>query len=507
MNGGLGSPIGFYYGPVAYYATSLFRPLFPGDGEGWMPLGAAAGLALVGSGIAAYAWLRQSINGWAAFAGSLAYIASPYHVAVDLYVRGAIAELWAFVWMPLVLFFAGLSARRPAAGAAGVAVSYALLIMTHLPTTVLFSIVPLLYGLAMASDGKRLRTALVICGGLILGLGLTAIYLVPALTTQGFVHIERMRVGHLHYTENFLFGTLVWSSLIGRLSVAMTAMLGVALCAYAAAGSGALASLRRLRLAVALVSFALMTPISGPIWRSLPVLQAVQFPFRFGCVLTVALAALLGLAVASRGRKSKFALTARVAVAAGILAAGFCAAVTLRSVWRDAFPGAISTSDREHVEKRLAVARGSVEYFPRWAGPLDIDQLRALLARLTSPTGALIRVRASESGTRIGILDWKPRRIRVQFEAPRTAELTVSRFYYPGWTAGVDDRHDRLEVSPSTPDGLLKLTVPRGEHVLVLRLQPVFAERAGQVISVVSAALLVSGIFLCLRRGPEWSAV
>jgi len=164
-------------------------------------------------------------------------------------------------------------------------------------------------------------------------------------------------------------------------------------------------------------------------------------------------------------------------------------------------------SEWEHVEKRLAVARGSVEYFPRWAGPLDIDQLRALLARLTSPTGALVRVRASESGTRIGVLDWKPRRIRIQSETARTAELTVSRFYYPGWTVSVDDRQDRLEVSPSTPDGLLKLTVPRGEHVLVLRLQPVFAERAGQVISAVSAALLVSGIFLCRRRDPEWSAV
>src|SRR5437868_3808254 len=39
MNAGLGSPAFFYYPPVPFFLTSLLRPLFAGDPQGWHQLG------------------------------------------------------------------------------------------------------------------------------------------------------------------------------------------------------------------------------------------------------------------------------------------------------------------------------------------------------------------------------------------------------------------------------------------------------------------------------------
>src|SRR3979409_34623 len=42
MNEGLGSPVFYYYPPVAFFLTSLPKPIFPGDAYGWHQLGLSA---------------------------------------------------------------------------------------------------------------------------------------------------------------------------------------------------------------------------------------------------------------------------------------------------------------------------------------------------------------------------------------------------------------------------------------------------------------------------------
>ena len=127
MNAGLGSPVFQFYGPVPYYFTALFRPLLGHDPEGWHQLGLAASLAVIASGFTAYAWLARLAGKRAALIGSVLYMSAPYHLAVDLYQRFFFAELWGFVWMPLVMLFTRASLRGGAGALAGLSVSYAIL--------------------------------------------------------------------------------------------------------------------------------------------------------------------------------------------------------------------------------------------------------------------------------------------------------------------------------------------------------------------------------------------
>jgi uncharacterized membrane protein len=142
MNSGMGSPTFFFYGSVPFYVTSLFQAVVPYRDYGWPAVGLSASLALVGSGLAAFVWLRDVAGRNGALAGALGYMLLPYHLEIDHLVRFAFAECWAFVWLPLVLACTHRCVQGDRRAVVPLAVSYALLVMTHPPSTLLFSAVP-----------------------------------------------------------------------------------------------------------------------------------------------------------------------------------------------------------------------------------------------------------------------------------------------------------------------------------------------------------------------------
>src|SRR5438552_6019800 len=75
MNEGLGSPVFYYYPPVPFYLTSLLKPFFPGDPHGWHQLGLSASLALIGSGLCAYRWLKDLTDRNSALLAAILYMA------------------------------------------------------------------------------------------------------------------------------------------------------------------------------------------------------------------------------------------------------------------------------------------------------------------------------------------------------------------------------------------------------------------------------------------------
>jgi hypothetical protein len=116
------------------------------------------------------AWLKE-IGGreWMA----ALFMLAPYHM-FDISMRGALAEFCAYALMPLVMLALkrALERKSPLLLAA----SYAALVMTHLPTALLISVL-LIAPYALYRRGDLIRAGL----GIGLGLGMAAIYLVPAL--------------------------------------------------------------------------------------------------------------------------------------------------------------------------------------------------------------------------------------------------------------------------------------------------------------------------------------
>jgi hypothetical protein len=489
MNGGLGSAHFFYYSPAAYYLTTPLKFIFTADANGWRQLGLGAVLALIASGLAIYWWLKPQAGHRPALAAAIIYMALPYHLNLDLYARGAYAELWGFVLMPLLLTSVDrvIDGKRWAVPC--LSLVYALMILTHMPTTLLFSLLPPGY-LLVRTSRKELRTQkfLQLSGGMLLGVGVAAFYLVPALALERFIFSSEATEGHYNYGNWFLFGGLSWTSGRAEFFWFTLEVAGLAVLAYVIArlndGRGSNSNLT-FWFAVSLVSVFMMTPLSKWIWSALSPLQKIQFPWRFNTVLSLAAATLVGFVFARARRFSLFAFSSVV--------------LCLLSVWaydlnrRAWFSYPIHYVDSVVVNERtkwLEQKRDQNEVRPRWVVSLREKDLAALLNRV-GKTAELPGAAFLDGAGQVEIQTWDFARMTFAVDSTAKATLTISQFYFPGWEARLDNTSE-LQPAPSIPGGLVSVTVPQGTHIVELKRVWTKPEVTGGVVSVCSLIVLLA---------------
>lgn len=487
MNGGLGSPVFFYYPPVAYYLTSLLKPLFSSEVYGWQQLGWSATLALCASGLCGYAWLKRATNREAAFITALLYIAMPYHLAINLYERAALAEFWAFVWMPLILFFVHDMSRRRLISFTGVALSYALLVGTHPPTTLMFSLIPLGYAYTIAEKRQRIFALALTAGAMAFGLCLSAVYVLPVLFMQRFVAINDMLVD---YRDNFLFSHLAPWDLEIEIHWAVWTTIALAAYTYKVVARFGAEKVKRASAfwaCVAAISFLMMLPLSNFVWWLLKPLQRIQFPWRFNSILCIAATGLVALALSSL--KRPLAVSTKLTLGFACLLALSWLPLT-GWVVRQSYPvfnpneGMIAFS-----RQKLRERRDQPEYRPVWTRGFNERAFEPLLQRIGKTGDSTVRVRVVEGAGEAIIERWQPRDIHLRVESAEGVVLHVGQFYYAGWAGHLDTTEGRLVVRPSPHDGVLRVEVPRGRHGVLLRLERRWPEIAGLLISLLSATV------------------
>lgn len=501
MNAGLGSPTFFYYPPVPYYFTSLFHPFFVQDPAGWGQLGCSTALGLVISGMAMRAWLKQLVSPGPALAGALAYMLAPYHLATDLYMRGAFAEFWAFAWLPLVLLFAHRIQCCQRGGMTGLAFSYALLIATHLPTTLVFSVLPLLYAFFQAIKSHRWLNFLKTVVAMAWGIGIAAAYLLPAMTMQEHVSMSALTEGsHFHYSSHFLFTALNYDSdqFRARLFWQVITTLGLAFCGFLLATKQAEGKCQFetwFWLGTAIFSLFLMLPISTLIWQTVPKLQFIQFPWRINSMLVLAACSLLGLGL--HALKRPLGWLDRSCLA-GLL--------TLAAVWllftsevllpfsRSLPPAPEAILDRQEDAGEYATRWRSSDLdavvvslqarsTPSFPASLETQHRLPLLPRLTT-NRTMVAAAFSQGEGQVQFLKWQPRTIELNINSSSQSTLLISRFYYPGWHAVSGS--NAIPVDPAFASGLIQISVSAGSQRVTLEMNRTLPEKAGLIISGLS---------------------
>ena len=400
---GLGSPTFYFYPPLAFYVSGAFELL----GLATTRAIAFAGLVLLaGSGASMYLWLRGKTR-YAAL-GACLYMAMPYHLA-DFYVRAALAEFAGFVWLPLIALALEAQPKRWAPPL--LCLAFAGLVVSHLPMAVLatvFLIGPMVALRAWKEKTLRHAVAALVAG--VLALGLTAIYLAPALGLQR------------HLSTAILWGPLyrpaAWSVLapgpgipIGVLYTFASLAAGAALLALSA-GRGVWTVLT---LAVATVSLGL-----PPLLWSLPLLTQVQFPWRAMAIVEFA-----AVTAFMTGPKRPLLVIAAVALMApGIVKLAQAAQVG----FANAYPADIDRAlpDAPEYLPPSFHARGVVNYdarpdFRRFEGPL----VRGQAVRITlAPDGA------------------------VDLDATAAGPIVIRRAAFPAWQVTHDGAVVALKPGP-----------------------------------------------------------
>jgi hypothetical protein len=485
MNYGLGSASFFVYPPFPSYVYALLLPLARIVHLDAFSLGEY--LCLFASGLCAFFWMTTMVSTRVSLVAAVLYMLLPYHLAIDFYRRGALSECWALAWMPLVLYFTTQVARNKRYATIGLALSYALLIVSHLVSVFILSALPLLLVLTIAERGRKARAFFAVVGSLVLGAAISGAYLVPAFANAKYFPVPMLQIpidngpqgNLLVYGWPLLTGHSGKSGFVQAISIAtVDTALFIALCGFIALQKGPPSRRAQalLWLAVCPIPLFLMSGPSHPIWTAVPALAtAVQFPWRFDVVLCIA-----ALPLAAFVLDCAFALPARSRAAILIIITLFAA------TWFGAYVDVVRRLALEHnnaatsATTKLSVHDG---WFAAWT-PHGMDQDSALAAS----AGPAVKFLTGDGAATV--LIWKPRHIEVLTDCTTCGPLMIRQLYYPKWKAQLVPNGQSLPVEPALPQGLTAVHAPPGRQHILVEMPRGLDEQIGNSLSA-------SGIFVC----------
>lgn len=481
VNRGLGSPTFFVYPPFQAYVYAILRP--PTTALHLNTFVTEEFLVLVASGICAFLWLGTISERRIAIAGAVLYMLAPYHLSSDFYFRNALPECWALVWIPLLLYFSSRIMGQKRGAVISFAAAYALLLLSHLISALIFSSVPVAAALLLSKKGQRLHSALAIAAGIFLGTGLSCFYLIPALYNAKNFPPERLIPQPSQTLSLFLAGA---QSILGDnhfyravAFIAADAIIVCFACGIAVFAIGRPESKRRASfwLAISVIPAFMICSVSLPIWRSWPaLLAAVQYPFRLNIVLCVAEVAIVTIFLSESMGVTRLAAVIRFVLLLLVIVPWACSYLL---VWKYYLQQPDPQAELASDEGIPFLEDG---WFSSWTVP-GLDGESAVQAS-TGP-----RVRFTSGVGTANVWAWMPRHIEFQTNSSTGGQVMINQFYYPSWQASLVPSAQRLVTKPAMPEGLVEVRVPAGQEQVSLDIGVEPAERVGLWISGLSVML------------------
>jgi len=478
---GQGSPVMLYCPPLPLVVSETFNILVRNT---LLALELSCLVGMIASGLTMYVFTRALLSPFPSLLAAVLYMVAPYHI-FDLYHRSALSEYWSFAWIPLV--FHAISVIAKGTGRRAVvylAVSFALLIFSHVIMTFAVTLILPIFILLMTRAARRLLEAVT---GLALGVGISAAFIAPIIFERDYARVHRAL--RLKYTNNFQFEELI-NAVKVRLFVREEVRLYigewidvVALCVLLLFVVSVFVIFVRPRrekssvvrgglvcttLAIAAVSLLMTTRLSSPVWRAIPKLPYMQFPFRWLVIATLGACFLAGVAVSTLPSSYKLRFLYGALITGVVI---FNLAMSTLAIAR-------ASHDRKPLEEGLS-ALEVPEYRPIWwDNELHLQE--------TLPSVAV-----SSGDADVKAIDDLGIDQSYEVDARSVSELKLRQLYFPGWVARLDGRP--TDIAP-TEDGHLLLTVTPGRQMLTLRFEDTGPRAAGKLVS--AASLLISVLIL-----------
>jgi 6-pyruvoyl-tetrahydropterin synthase related domain len=493
-NWGFGEPRFIFYPPASWMFGAALGSILP-----WkMAPGAFIWLALVLAGISMWCFAREWLSRRETIMAAVLYAVNPYHLVV-LYLRSDFAELLASALFPLVLWGALRCLRDGWRRWPLLALPFAAVWLSNAPAAVLATYTLVLLFVVACILRRSVRPLLAGGLGMSAGFGFAAFYILPAAWEQRWVQIHQALADMLRPDQNFLFthsGDPEFLFFNWKVS-------GIALGVILATAIGAVFAARRRRqfqdawwvlLALGAVATFLMFPPSLFLWRSLPKLEFVQFPWRWlgplDCVLAFFLAAAVGKA------KRQWVCWVLAVVTLGSLGT-----VLVKDGWWD-------SEDIPVLAKAIQAGigyEGTDEYQPLGCDRYELPGSDADGERIAkSPTPPIQQLDSSSTDTapvaqmNFRIQRWTANRRSFSAQASAPATLGLRLLDYPGWQVQVDGTSDRAMVAPDTAQ--MFIAVPAGVHDINVEFRGTWDRTAGALISLIVAIALL--VFALVTRIP-----
>jgi hypothetical protein len=495
-NFGYGEPRFIFYPPLSWLLGAFLGSVIP-----WSAVAATFVVSVqTSAGICAFALLRRLVDSrWAALFGAACFAANPYALVV-IYARSDFAELLAMAFFPLLfgsaLRLCGFLEEQTdhsdrLQGIFFFAVAFGAVWLSNAPAAVIATYSVTLLFLFAALQQHSPKPVLHGGGGMLLGFGLASFYLIPAIYEQRWVNIAGALAGGLTPAENFLYATTkdaehdAFNRVASNIAVVLLVWCGAgALAAWRARWRGGfkLAVLLPLATLTAGVML-LMLPMTSLLWRFLPELRFVQFPWRWMSVLALCSVTFMAATATARFRWIWLAVTAVVAASCGHYIA--------KHTWWD-------TEDMPTLEAAMAGGEGfegTDEYDPVGDDRSELAQ-RQPRAWFVSEAGQP----EERSDERIFVDRWTAEHRALRSVTTHNARIAVRLLDYPAWQVSVNGKWMKPRHRAETNQMILP--VAAGESRIEIIFARTWDRTIGGWVSVLTACGLM-GLGLWSRKRTD----
>ena len=487
LNWGYGHPILMFLYPLPSYIASLFHFL------GFSFVDSTKiifGLSFALSGIFMFLWIKEIWGEMAGFAAGLLYMFAPYRF-VDLYVRGAIGECWAFVWPPLILYFLlklskGYSYRYIAGGS----FSLAALILSHNALSLMF--LPIIFGymvyLVCLSKKKLLFTPYHYIGAgftILLGFGLSAFFWFPSFFEGKYTLRDIVTKDNVTGFENFT--RLVWSPWNYGGTGSFSVQVGIIQWLVIIFSPLLVFLLWRKKAKIWIfllflyfsfwLAILFITPVSKGIYLSTPFLKNFQFAWRFLSLAIFPPAVFMGALIYLLPQRLKAFTICCLLFVTLLLNRDYWHAqrflIKPESFYTGIYPGTTDTGESS----------------PRWSVRFMEYPAKTHL-EVIEGQATIEELKRTSTGH------------QYQIVVSKKARLRENTLYFPGWNVLVDGRLTTIEFQDPQNRGLMTFFVNSGRHIVSVQFKETKLRLFADAVSIAS---LISLLFYSILKKKLWS--
>ena len=473
---GFGYPIFNFYAPLPYYLGSLFYisgfDLLTSTNLMYLSAFLLAGVSMY--------FLAFRLNGrYAGIAAAVLYLYAPYH-ALNLYVRGAAGELYAYAFLPLYLLGIYLLIKRDdkfsqkaviliITGLSGIILSHNITALI----TLFFSL--LILPLWFRERQSFFRYLYSMAGAI----GLSSFFIIPAIWENGFTSVSQLSKGSNSYNLHFVYLSQLWDSAWGFAGSAPGLADGMSFKIgkwHVVLSTLAILNLLRLylnknfkafqsvfyfsALFLLFISILMTQPVSSPLYRLLPGFDFIQYPWRF--LNFILLFSVVLISSLFSGSKKYFK---RVLAAVVIIFSLFL----YPKYFQPQFVSEIS--EKGYIRKenlRFTVSKISDEYLP---------------LNFPRPQNFFQTYRTAIEATVI-----KETTIHKIYEVRGVArEIIASMAYFPGWQVKINGRIIPVDVR----SGRIVFKMPAGVNQVEFTFSDTPVRYLSNIVSILSLGLIL----------------
>lgn len=508
---GYGYPLYIFYPPLIYYLGEIFHLLL---GLSFIvSIKLVFAFSFIGAALSMYIWAKEHFGKIPAIVAAAFYTYVPYH-AVDAYVRGALAELTSFVWLPLILWSADrLIIKRQYKYWLWLGAFLALLLITHnLIFLPFFPIFILYIGLLVLKEKNYLFTIRYTLYAILLSLGLASFFWIPTLAEKQYTLVDSILLSDLaEYRLHFVYPSQLWNSLwgyggstaglldglsfkIGKLHVVLSLLaplLWVVISRFRKAKNIKILFIYSfIYLALFTFSAFMTTNYSQTLWAVITPLQYLQFPWRFLTFTALFSAILAGSAIAAiftiiKSRKIKIAIFFLAIILLFLPNLKLFKPQTYLDV-NDSY----YTSDEF---LKWKISKTSFEFLPRNVKTLsvwnEIEKKEITQVDISRDQIARSPYKIISGEGEVKILRSVPGSLRLNTKAQEKFFLQLNTYDFPGWQIKLDS----VEI-PYTSENDLKLIeieIPSGNHLIYASFRNTQIRKIANLISIITISFII----------------